>query len=183
MRTFIAVVPPAPVVRYLRSIGAELRSAVPALRIERAEKLHFTLDFLGEKEMAWIDACRAALIRTASATAPFPVAITRLGAFPAQPPPRVLWAGSQPEENPALCSLAADIRRVCAGLGHVPDPKDFHPHITLSRVKRQLSPQAIERLRTIAFEPCSFTCTELCIIESILHQHGSEYRTLHTIGL
>jgi len=181
MRAFIAVVPPAPAIEALRGVCSEIRAIAPALRTEPAEKLHFTLEFLGEKDPSWLETFRGALAE--AVPGPFPVTIRRIGFFPGTVQPRIIWAGSRPDENPGLCGCAASVRGACMRLGHAADPKEFHPHITLSRVKSHLPSGRVERIASIAFEPVTFTCTELRVIESILSRHGSEYRTLYTIPL
>ncbi len=181
MRAFIAVVPPASAVEALLTVCSEIRSIASSLRTESAEKLHFTLEFLGEKDATWLAANRDEL--ATAVTAPFPVTIRSIGFFPGVPQPRIIWAGSQPNENPGLCLCAASVRAACTRLGHTADGKDFHPHITLARVKSHLHPRDIERIASIAFEHVTFTCTELRVIESVLHQRGSEYRTMSTIPL
>jgi len=105
MRAFIAVVPPASAVEALLSVCSEIRSIAPSLRTESAEKLHFTLEFLGEKDASWLDAIRGTLAE--ALPAPFPVTIRSIGFFPNAAQPRIVWAGSSPKENPALCRCAA----------------------------------------------------------------------------
>jgi RNA 2',3'-cyclic 3'-phosphodiesterase len=183
MRAFIAIVPPASVTNGLLKLGADIRTISPVLRCEPAVKLHFTLEFLGEKQEQWLEACKGELVKIASATPPFPVVLQRLGFFPGKIHPRIIWAGSAPVENPRLCAFTASIKEACTRLGHLGDQKAFQPHITLSRVKTHLSPDDIERIAALGFEPSVFTCREICVVRSELHAHGSDYSTLYTIPL
>lgn len=183
MRAFIAIVPPAPVLRHLLTLETGIRSIAPGLRCEAAEKLHFTLEFLGDKDPSWLEACRDASAAIAAAAAPFEVTLRSIGFFPAKTAPRIIWAGSQPDENIPLCSFAGSVRIACMRLGHAGDGKHFHPHITLARVKQELSHAAVDRIAELMVEPPAFTCTEVCVMQSILHGHGSEYRRLYTLPL
>ncbi len=183
MRAFIAIVPPASVTQHIHELCDVIRSIAPALHCEHAAKLHFTLEFLGEKDEPWLQACRDALAPVAAATAPFQVTLRSIEFFPGTSAPRIIWAGSQPDENMPMCSLASVVRQASARLGHRGDQKQFHPHITLARVKTHLSQTAVGRIAALTFDPLTFTCTEVSLIQSILHAHGSEYETLGTIPL
>jgi RNA 2',3'-cyclic 3'-phosphodiesterase len=183
MRTFIALVPPADATQRLTELGREISRIDPSLRCERADKLHFTLEFLGEKTEPWIDACRQSLMPATSRTVHFPVSIRRIGFFPGREKPRIIWAGSRPDENTQLCMLASEVKRICTSLGHVGDPKPFHPHITLTRLKTRLAPGTIERLAGLELEPIEFECREISFIKSTLGPAGSHYSLLHTILL
>ncbi|HLP17254.1 MAG TPA: RNA 2',3'-cyclic phosphodiesterase [Bacteroidota bacterium] len=183
MRAFIACVPPAADTEKLVTLCAEIRRIAPMLRCEHADKLHFTLEFLGEKTEAWMLECRAVLIAGLASVPSLTVSINRIGFFPAPAHPRIIWAGSHPDENTALCDLASHIKRLTVGLGHVADPKPFHPHITLSRVKVALPPDAAARIARIQISPIEFRCDTLSVIKSTLSPSGSRYETLESISL
>jgi RNA 2',3'-cyclic 3'-phosphodiesterase len=183
MRTFIALVPPAEVTERLTELGREIRRVDRSLRYEQPDKLHFTLEFLGEKTEPWIEACREALMPGISLVHHFPVSITRIGFFPGPEKPRIIWAGSRPDENTQLCMLASEVKRVCTSLGHVGDPKPFHPHITLTRIKTRLSPGTVDRLAGLDLEHLEFECREVSFIKCTLGPAGSHYSLLHTVRL
>ncbi|MGE5314810.1 MAG: RNA 2',3'-cyclic phosphodiesterase [Acidobacteriota bacterium] len=183
MRTFVALVPPADIAAHLAEIEQEIMRIDRSLRCEPAGKLHFTLEFLGEKTESWIDACRAALGPVVAAHAPFAVAFKGIGFFPGTARPRIIWAGSAPEDNRELCALASAVRQACAAIGHVPDAKPFHPHITLSRVKSFIQPEKIQRIQAIDVKPLEFECREIVLMKSTLGAGGSKYERLFAVKL
>jgi RNA 2',3'-cyclic 3'-phosphodiesterase len=183
MRAFITILPPPSVTEQLQALGERVHAIDRALRCEHADKLHFTLEFLGEKDESWLEACRAVIARIAAEVPPFPVAIRSIGIFPGKAHPRIIWAGSQPAENPLLCSLASSVKQACIRLGHAEDEKPFHPHITLTRVKQSLAPARVDRIAALTFDPLAFTCTEISVMKSSLHPDGSTYERVYTIPL
>jgi RNA 2',3'-cyclic 3'-phosphodiesterase len=183
MRTFIALNPPPEVIDRLAAVGEQIRRIDPKLRCEHREKLHFTLEFLGEKNERWVEECRHAISAALASAAPFSVCIGRIGFFPGPTHPRIIWAGSQPEENEQLCRLASEIKHACAQLGHKADPKPFHPHITLTRVKAPLASGIVDRIAAIEMEPLEFECGSVSIVKSTLAPSGSKYDLLHLIPL
>jgi RNA 2',3'-cyclic 3'-phosphodiesterase len=183
MRAFIAILPPSSVTEQLQALGERVHAIDRTLRCEHADKLHFTLEFLGEKDGAWLEACRTLIARIVPDVPAFPVAIRSVGIFPGKAHPRIIWAGSQPEENPLLCSLASSVKQACIRLGHAGDEKLFHPHITLTRVKHPLSPACVDRIAALTFDPLVFTCAEISVMKSSLHPHGSTYERVYTIPL
>lgn len=62
--------------------------------------------------------------------------LTKLGAFPNQREPRVLWAGVNGDLD-ALQQLHELVDTAITGLGFTPERRPFRPHLTLGRVRDQ----------------------------------------------
>jgi 2'-5' RNA ligase len=131
MRLFTAVDPSEEVRRNLDRLLARLRPTVQ-LRWSRAENLHLTLKFIGERpedDLPRLNQILAAL----PAPEPFEVRVAGLGFFPNARSPRVFWAGVQ--APPALVDFARAVDNALAPLGIAAETRAYSPHLTLARVR------------------------------------------------
>lgn len=123
-------------------ISSETRAALVALleqlrpvapfRWSTPANLHITTKFIGEWPDAKLDALRAALARIPRPGA-IEVSVRGLGWFPNPHSPRVLFAGI--DFGPALPALHRATDSACAALGIPAETKEFHPHLTLARIR------------------------------------------------
>jgi 2'-5' RNA ligase len=58
-----------------------------------------------------------------------------LGAFPNTSKARVLWAGVGSGAE-ALAELVDAMEPALSGLGFAPEQRDFHPHVTMARLRK-----------------------------------------------
>ena len=139
---------------------------------------HATLKFLGFTREDAIGAVRDALTAAMVGAQPLKFRTARLGAFPSLEKASVLWAGV---DGSALDDLAARVEKAMVGIGFAPDPRAFHAHVTLGRL-RETRP-----LRDVVL-PLSeqmFSDTRIdgvTLIESETKSSGSVYRDLAKIS-
>lgn len=128
----------------------------------RLESVHITLAFLGNVPGEQFDAVVGAARRVASE--PLTLILDRFGYFPA---PQVLWLG--PAQAPGgLRVLTRDLRAAVAAAGVAPDPKPFHPHLTLARKVRtepKLTPP----------KPVEWAVGGFVLVESETDPEGARY--------
>jgi 2'-5' RNA ligase len=87
--------------------------------------------YLGSVSETVLEALQVALVPPlADLSAPH-ARLRGLGVFPNWQRPRVLWAGV---DCAALNELAATVEAAVVALGCAPEPRPFHPHVTLGRV-------------------------------------------------
>ena len=131
IRTFIAVkIEPS---RSLRKVLARLAMLGRAVKPIDADDLHLTLKFLGETEPGLIPQlsdCIQAAIANHSA---FSMQLMGLGAFPHVRRPSVIWVGLHGAEP--LIELAGALEQLVEPLGFEPERREFHPHITVARIR------------------------------------------------
>ncbi len=141
------------------SIAQELRRAGLAGKYEAPEKLHVTLAFLGFVEPARLDRIVSTLRTVAAGSAPLAVSLDKLGAFPHERRPRVVYVGAR-EQGPRFRSLAGDVRRAFAQLGFEfrDDPV---AHVTIARTK-----ESKRALPSIEFAPIDVQIHALALFES-----------------
>ncbi len=183
MRTFIAVELDPPLkdrlgelVRRLKRTGADVRWIGP-------EGMHLTLKFLGEVAESDAAAVEAVLKGAAAVHARFPLTLQGTGWFPPGPRPRVLWAGINDE--PGLSALYLHLETELERLGYPRETREFHPHLTLGRVKgpsrmREVMAE-LEKDKETVFG--SMTAAKMTFFESILKPDGAVYRPLAEVAL
>ena len=137
MRLFVAINLPPETRDAIYADASVLRSATSAVRWTAATSLHITLKFLGEQPESLLPDLRAAMEAVSRAHRRVDVQTTSFGAFPNFRRPRVVWVGMTGETE--LRALANDIDRAFVPFGIAPESREFRAHLTLGRVKEELS--------------------------------------------
>src|SRR5258706_6034300 len=146
LRAFIAIEIPNEIKVEIASQTAGLRRAiVHSVRWVAPENIHLTLKFLGEISSTNIDFLDQALKTESGQHAPFEITVRRLGAFPNLRRPRVIWIGL--DTPPDLGKLRYNIEAAAARLGYPADDKPFSAHLTIGRVREQISTTEAQSLR------------------------------------
>lgn len=172
-RAFVAVVPPAPVLDALGTRVAELTPRAPQLRWLPRAQWHLTLQFLGP--VADADGLAAAVRAAVREQPAFAVQLAGAGAFPSVRRGAVLWVGVRGDE--ALVRLAESVHAAMATLGHTPDDRPFHPHLTVARASRPRS--VVELVESIGTQPIgpAWTVSDVAVVESDTRPTGA----VHTV--
>lgn len=148
MRLFTAVAFDAAAKAEIRTFAGSLRARGVEGGFTREENLHLTLKFLGETPPGRLEAIRAALLRAASAAAPFGIAASGCGAF-ASRGEKTVWLGF---DGAGLAELASSVDAQLAREGFAPERRAFVPHVTLAR-RAFCPPDALQNL-----EPPALRC-------------------------
>ncbi len=181
LRLFCAVELPAAVRARAVEHIKRLRASAPHVKAswERAEKLHITLKFFGAIEADRLAALTEAATRAADAATPFELILEGAGAFPPTPNPRVLWLGTN-DPTGHLASLHERLETECAAAGFAREPRPFHAHITLARLRAaNAATRRLARYHTqLGCPPLAFQVGDLLIMRSDLGPSGSTYTQL-----
>jgi 2'-5' RNA ligase len=184
MRLFVAINLPATVREAIYDDVAPVRASASGLRWVGAGALHVTVKFLGEQQDRLVPEIDAALRKVGERHAPVSIRTTELGAFPNFRRPRVVWVGMSPAS--ALGALAEDVDGVLAPLGIARETRAFQSHLTLGRVKDQLSARDAATLAEAA-EAChpsrDFAVQTVDLMRSELGPGGSRYSVLAAVPL
>ncbi len=147
-----------------RKLQARLQ---PGGRIERAERLHATLLFLGDA-VPGSEETAAMQIASLLKADPFTVTIDRAGTFSRRS--KLWWLGSSQASRDAIAlhdALRARLR--VAGVSY--DLKTFTPHVTILRdAGKPLAPTPIEPIR--------WPVTDFVLVRSQLAPQPAEYRVI-----
>ena len=82
-----------------------------------------------------------------------------------------------------LNNIHSKIEQQLNQLGFPEERKRFNPHLTIGRVKSQISDQFIERFKTARFDGGEVKVEEIIFMESKLHPKGAIYTPLKKIRL
>jgi 2'-5' RNA ligase len=176
----VAVKPPEEVLDAVAKAVEPARSVRVGLRWEQQERYHLTLQFLGPvRELAPVVDGLAAAVGERSA---FSFQLGGAGAFPKPGRARIVWMGAA-AGGPELVDLAAAIAGGLRPVGYEPDRKEFHPHLTLARLK--VPDNVADVLAAIGSEPVgeAFTVTEVVLYQSQLSPKGPTYTALERFPL
>jgi RNA 2',3'-cyclic 3'-phosphodiesterase len=190
-RVFLAVPLPQPVIALVRELVAELGTTGWPVRWVSPDTAHITLHFIGEITPERAELLRLALPPIVARHAAFRLRTADLGVFPNQRRPRVIWLGLY---GPAhrLQTLQTDLGRVLAELEFLVETGDFHPHVTLGRVRdtrnqsvRELPAAIQQKLAELAEggeinakNPRSVPVDEVVLYRSILSRGGARHEPI-----
>ena len=178
LRLFVAVNLDLAVKQAIAEAAAPLRASERAVSWVAEANLHLTLRFLGEQPPELVASLREALAGAAAEVPAHTLALGGFGAFPSIRRPRVLWLGVQ--ANVASASLYQKVDDACASLGLGREARDFHPHVTLGRVRPRATPMpatlddAARLLDTTWITPV----TSVDLMSSRLGSGGARYERL-----
>jgi 2'-5' RNA ligase len=189
MRTFIAIEIPEPLKQKLdHSIGV-LRSDIEdgLIRWIRTTSMHLTLKFLGEIEQVQVRTVQQVLDEVAVKFSSFTLEIAGFGCFPNSSRPRVFWAGFESTSS-ELLRLEAEVASRMESIGFERERREFHPHLTLARVRKGLSRADMDRIAGWAQDSQigtvgRFEVVAINLIHSILQPDGATYTNLHVARL
>lgn len=159
-------------------IAARLEAHHFQARYESPEKLHITLAFLGNVEHDRVADAEAALTRIAAGTRPFTLTLDRLGAFPHERKPRIVYIGSR-DQGQLYRDLATRTREAYEALGFE-FKDDSIAHVTIARVKHDTRPRAVPQLE---IEPIHLRVDRIVLFESIPAEHTTRYEVRATVSL
>jgi RNA 2',3'-cyclic 3'-phosphodiesterase len=187
LRVFIAVEIPLPIRQAIFHQTESLRAALATIvRWVPVENMHLTLKFIGDVSPANVNLLSQMLTTEATGCAPITLKIGGLGSFPTSRRARVIWIGIQAPA--ALESLQHGIESAAARLGYESEERPFSPHLTIGRVKQQVSAGEHQQVRA-ALEHTQVgvlgnaEVTAVHLFKSDLKPSGAEYTRLFSAPL
>jgi len=188
VRCFIAISLPDEVKAGLKELQAQLKSGhQTSIKWVDPYSVHLTLKFLGGVDGDKISPITAAMAEAVQGVSPFSLKVEGLGAFPNLRRVQVVWVGVSGEED-KLANLQQRLESNLAGLGFIPEKRRFTPHLTLARVRDQVSAGEREALGQIIaetkFEAArSFPVEAVNLMRSQLTREGAIYSQISTAEL
>jgi len=122
-----------------RALGSDL------VRWVHAENMHLTLKFIGDIASSHVDFLKQLLAREATLHSQFDLQISGLGSYPSPRKPHVLWVGLHAPAD--LATLQKSIEAGTTRLGYEQDERPFSPHLTIGRVRQNISPSEFPKIR------------------------------------
>lgn len=183
MRTFIAVDLDKEIKSNLLSLLDKLKKKGENIKWIRQEGMHLTIKFIGEIKEEKISDIENILRKIAEGHKPFSLKINGTGFFPLERKnPRVLWAGVEADET--LYSLQRQLESDLEKIGFPREKREFHPHLTLGRVKAPSVGETISELQK--YKESTFgemMVNKITFFQSILKPSGAEYIKLSEFQL
>lgn len=163
----------------VNSFSATLKAQLPKMRWVEARNLHITLRFLGEVDEKRIPEISSAAQEAARSITRFEIILGQLGAFPNSRKARVFWWGLAQGAEESI-QLFKQLERNLVSAGFKPEPKRYHPHLTLARL-RYPAPLPLDSL-TVP-EGLSLTVSSYVLYQSTLTPQGPIYKTIEEFKL
>ena len=159
--------------RRAREANLEVKWVAPA-------SYHVTLKFLGWTRVDLIEALDDRIAAAIAGIGPFKFKTARLGAFPSLDKSTVVWAGI--EDPGAIGELAKRIEAAAVELGFPAEPRPFHAHVTLGRVREtRLLREVVLPMSEQMFS--ASTADSVILFESETKSSGSVYKEISKIAL
>jgi 2'-5' RNA ligase len=187
LRTFIAINLDQQLKETLSQLIEELERLDPARKSVKwvnQQGMHLTLKFLGEIDENRVRQIESVLERVSDRSRAFTMKITGTGYFPPdRRNPRVLWMGIEEEES--LKTLQSRLEEEMEKLGFPKEKREFHPHLTLGRVKIASNLREV-MLHLEKYGSQNFGAMEvkkITFFKSVLKPTGAEYSVLSEFEL
>lgn len=187
LRVFIAIELPASACEAVQKETSRLRQTLGSdfIRWVPARNMHLTLKFLGDTAASHLDFLKQMLVRESDLHAPFDMLLGGLGYFPNLRNPRILWIDIH---APALPPLQRGIEAGASRLGYKPEARPFSPHLTIGRVRENVSLTEIQKIRAalLTVHPGNITIARvdsIHLFKSDLQPGGSVYTKLFSTPL
>ena len=170
MRLFTAIEIPTPIGELLRLY----RGGLPGARWVEPSAFHITLRFLGDVENRLAEAFHESL-EDMRPRGPVPITLDGLASFGGDRP-RAVYASVEPSRE--LMELQADHERLARRAGAEPETRKFTPHVTLARLERRTSPEAVAHYLTQMgiFPRVSFFAKRVVLFSARESRGGGPYR-------
>lgn len=134
VRTFVAVdVSPEVRTRTAQAI-ARLQAAEAKVTWIAPQRLHLTLNFLGDVNQLELPAVCQAVVTAVHDFPQFEYTVKGVGVFPSPDNPRTLWLGVEKGAD-ELREVQAAIQQALSPLGFRPEARRYRPHLTIGRVR------------------------------------------------
>ncbi|BBB32002.1 2'-5' RNA ligase [Thermotomaculum hydrothermale] len=139
------------------------------------DALHLTLKFIGDFEEEKIESLSSEIERFTEKIHPFTLTLEKLSCFPDCFKPRIVFVSSIPLQP--IKAIAESLDSICERFGVKPEKRQFKPHITIYRVKKQAK---IEEKKV---NPLQFTVNSITLFESILKPDRAYYKVVKSFKL
>lgn len=144
-------------------------------RWEDKDKFHLTLKFIGEVKEELLPQITDELEFVENYSS-FNCTISRFGFFFRDNQAKILWCNVETDDSIVL--LVDQLNNRLQKYDIEIEKRKFKGHLTLLRIKKQVSENFIKRFKEYSFIPIKFNANEITLIQSVLKPSGSEYKVL-----
>ncbi|MEE8335077.1 MAG: RNA 2',3'-cyclic phosphodiesterase [Candidatus Neomarinimicrobiota bacterium] len=179
LRTFVSIPLPADVLKVISRLKY-LTESPGRIKWSRPGQIHLTLKYLGHTPPDSVPEILSVLERCLKNVNPFELKLKGTGCFPGLERPRILWLGVGGSLH-ILKSLVHNINSELESLGFPRELHNYHPHISLGRIKYpQKNTPDISRFIRAEIEPIPIKVIKFQFMSSELFSNGPVYTILGT---
>ncbi len=188
VRCFVAIELPDELKQELVELEAQLKTGnQPWVKWVDPYSIHLTLKFLGNVAVSRLGEITKAMEEATQGIYPFHLEVRDLGVFPNLKRVQVAWVGLRGEVD-KLGQLQQRVESSLAPLGFAPESRQFTPHLTLARVRNQVSLDERQRfgqlIASTKFEVAhGIEVDALSLMRSQLTREGAIYSRISSVGL
>jgi len=172
-RIFIAISLPDDIKRTLLSYEKRWRNL--HIRWTNFNKMHITVEFLGEVNRSGLNAILTAAENTAGEIKPFDIRLGKIVLGPDSAQARMLWATIHIDSH--LMKFKNLMSENLKQNNFIPEAREFKPHITLARARGN---QLKGKQTNITLANLRFRAESVEVIESQLHPGGARYKVVES---
>lgn len=179
IRTFVAL-PIAQEINQAISDWIKAHWKDSRIRFVRQENRHITIKFLGnilpQSIPKILNAVEKSVKRFQAKKGV--ISVGKLGFFPGENNPRVFWIGIEDQAD-FLGEVFRQVENELRELGFSRDERAFHAHVTLARLKQNLTPEELKLVgeqREVEFG--SYAPDRIIVFKSLLSGKGARYEVL-----
>jgi RNA 2',3'-cyclic 3'-phosphodiesterase len=187
LRAFIAIEIPREIREAVGKAMAPLQKGIGSIvRWVPVENMHLTLKFLGDVSSTNVEMLSEMLLAEANLFHCFDLRLSGLGSFPTLKRPRVIYIGIQAPVT--LEALQRGIESASRRLGYESEERGFSPHLTIGRVKQNVTGTEQQTIRR-ALEEIRIDLLGTARVDSVhlyksdLKPTGSVYTRLYSAPL
>jgi len=187
VRLFLACEVPDEVKQHISEVIENLRDRSGAdVRWIRTEGIHVTLKFLGEVPVKKLPAVKLATQEAVVGHSPFELELSNIGTFGGREGLRLMWVGIAGDVL-RLEALVRSMNAALAVVGFEPERRPFRPHLTLGRVRDEVSTRRRTEIEVevgkVGVPATSWRTSQVSLMRSRLTQQGAVYEVLATFPL
>jgi len=142
VRTFLALDIDEATRRRLAEAASGVAVGQAKVKLVAPENLHVTLNFLGDVDDGQLSELCRVVADVAAEVEPFDFTVRAVRCIPPAGRLRMIWAGVD-DPTGRLVLLQKRLSTALASLGFAQERRDYHPHVTLARVRYAGDAQAI----------------------------------------
>src|SRR4030095_10704259 len=181
-RVFCAIEIPEEIRQRISLHAEQLHDLLPNVQASwtKPNNIHLTLKFFGNISQQQILRASEAADRAVEGFGPFAIKVEGAGSFPPRGPARVLWIGIT-DATGTLGTLQGKLDEECEREGFAQEPRAFHPHLTVARLRNPRGAKACaDKHRELGFEGSEVMVSSLILFRSELSSKGSTYTGIST---
>lgn len=160
----------------MENLEANLKTVDPKI-------MHLTLKFLGQTKNIMIPDIEKSISEVTQDKKPYSLKIIGTGIFPNKNYIKIIWVGVV--DNGQTKKISDELDKKLSKIGFKKEKRDFHPHLTLARVKSSKNKEKIidfiEKYKNFEFQESIVDCIELK--QSELTPKGPIYTTIKKINI